>query len=357
VFTILVDETRADGQQSTLHFKYLLDEHGGWVTVSPTLEDHERRLASMLDARPRTEAVQAAVMRFVRPSGWTTPASHVMVEAIETRLSVGPVFQTGQADAHPAPERERITITAPAPTRRLPSGESARVVPVEYDGPALWVAVSNDEEAAQARIASRAPFVVERLPDLAATGRPLYIIGADSSAVALIGARALGATVFAFESDIPSLARLWDNILLNDCEGNLVPVPMAIGSKRVLEEQRSDTASPGAPRGASRRRVWREHPGSPRLVLQPRLALPLDTAIKTWTLPAPHAIYVGPLAVAADVVLGAEKALQTCAAVMIDAGANTPPASRSLAEQALTAAGFSVRARSPQPGHAVLFAR
>jgi hypothetical protein len=356
VFTVLVDETRADGQQSTLHFKYLLDENGGWVTVSPTLDDHEVRLASMLDAAPRTGEVQEAVRRFVRPLGWATPASHVMVEAIEQQLrGSGVPSDAGAVSARATP------MVAPAPTRRLPSGEEARVIAVEHGaaavGTTLWVAVSNDAEAEQARIASRSPWIVEQLASVAVAGRPFYVIGADGGAVALIAARGLGATVFAFEPDIPSMARLWDNVLINECEGNLVPLALSIGAKRVLEEQRTASAAPGAARAVSRRRVWREHPGSPRMVLQPRLSLPLDTAIKIWGLPAPHAIYLGPLAAVASIVRGARLTLEAGAIVLMETSAESAPA----ATQALAAAGLTVTARARQPNpataEALLFSR
>lgn len=354
VFTVLVDETQADGQQSTLHFKYLLDTQGGWVTVSPTLEDHQARLIAMLDAPPRTQEVQDLVMRFVRPAGWDRPASHVLVEAIEAEVRSN---ASAAPDAR-TPAVAAVTRTAPPVTRRLPSGEEARVIPVEYDAARLWVAAANDDETLQAQISSRSPWIVSRLSGVAAAGQPLYVIGADGSAIALIAARALGATVFAFEPDIPAVARLWDNVLLNECEGNLVPIPVSIGAKRVLEEQRSSSAAPGADRAASRRRLWREHPGSPRMVLQPRLALPLDTVLKTWNLPAPHAIYLGPNQALAEFVQGAQRTLAAgVTALLVETtGPGTAPA-----VSALSAAGFTVRDRGTQPharsSEAFLFSR
>ena len=55
VLTILAPEFE-EGQQGTLHFSYLLKEHGGFVDVAPDFEVHRRQLA-------------AAVSRRLRPAG------------------------------------------------------------------------------------------------------------------------------------------------------------------------------------------------------------------------------------------------------------------------------------------------
>ena len=345
VFTILADESHADGQQSTLHFRYLASDEGGWVTISPTLEDHERQLAAALAAPPQTERIQELAGRFVRPSGWDVPASHVLVSAVEEEFQ--PRASAPARDARAAARlADAVSMTrssAPPVSRRLPSGEEVQVVALEYDGPDIWVAVANADESARTQVGSRTPWTLRWLPHVATAGRPLFMIGAEGGHVALIAARAYGATVFAFEPDIPSLSRLWTNALLNGCEGNLVPVPMAIGSKRALQEQRSAAAAPAAERYPGRRRIWREHPGSVRMVMQPCLALPLDSVIKTWTLPAPSALYLGPGADLEEILPGAAHALQTSVTAVIIEGSDMAPLA------ALTSAGFTVKERAEQP--------
>jgi hypothetical protein len=235
---------------------------------------------------------------------------------------------------------------APQQTRRLPAGEDVRVVALEYAGADLWAAVSSDGEMARTRITTRSPLIVRWLPEVAAVGRPVFMIAPDVGGLALVAARGLGATVFAFEPDIPTLARLWENVLLNGCEGNLVPVPVAIGSKRALQEQRSAAAAPAAARYPGRRRVWREHAGSQRMVMQPCLAMPLDSVMKAWSLPAPHAIYVGPGVAIDEVVAGARQTLEReVTAVLVECG----DAKATPAVAALTSAGFGVRDRGEQP--------
>ena len=344
VFTILADESHADGQQSTLHFRYLASDEGGWVTISPTLEDHERQLAATLAAPPRTARIQELVGRFVRPGGWDVPASHVLVSAIEEEFQARPSATVREVRS--ARRTEPVPVTrqsAPPVSRRLPSGEEVQVVALEYDGPDVWVAVSNADETARAHVARRSPAIVRWLPQVASPGRPFFVLGSESGHVALMAARAFGATAFAFEPDIPSLSRLWTNALLNGCEGNLVPMPVAIGSKRALQEQRSAAAAPAAERYPGRRRIWREHPGSVRMVMQPCLAMPLDSAIKTWALPAPSTLYLGPGADIDEILAGAAHALENSVTSVIIEGSDTVPLAL------LTAAGFTVKERAEQP--------
>ena len=347
VFTILADESQADGQRSTLHFSYLSAQEGGWVTVSPSLEDHERRLAAALTGPSDEERIHRLVEQFVRPLGWDVPASHVLVDAIEKEFREwsGGRAETrgeGRASAPASPPRFRSARE----TRRLPSGEEVRVVPVEYAGADLRVAVSSEEEERQAQIGTAAPAITRWLPEVAAVGRPLFMIAPGPGAIAIAAARGCGATVFAFEADIPTLGRLWDNVLLNDCEGNVVPVPVAIGSKRALQEQRTVSASPGAARYPARRRAWHEHQGSHRMVMQPCLAMPLDSAMKTWGLPAPHALYIGPYVSVEAVITGARRTLDAgVAAILVECR----DAAAADALNACTAAGFELRERAEQP--------
>ncbi len=344
VFTILADESHADGQQSTLHFRYLASDEGGWVAISPTLQDHERQLAAMLSAPPQTARIQELVGRFVRPAGWNEPASHVLVNAIEDEFQPRVVSRREQSPVGTRTTPSATRQSAPPVSRRLPSGEEVRVVALEYDGPDVWVAVSNDEEAARAQVESRTPAMLRWLANVAAAGRPFFVLGGDAGHIALIAARRLGATVFAFEPDIPSLSRLWTNALLNGCEGNLVPLPVAIRAKRALQEQRSAAAAPAAERYPGRRRIWREHPGSVRMVMQPCVAMPLDSAIKTWTLPPPSALYIGPHADVAEIVTGAVHALEnSVSAVLIERS------DAAAAVAAFASAKFTVKERAQQP--------
>ena len=79
----------AGGQEQTLHFHYLLAEHGGLVQAAGSMDEHMAQLAAALDA-PTVAADRARrfVESFVRPHGLDTPATPLMVEAIEASARI-----------------------------------------------------------------------------------------------------------------------------------------------------------------------------------------------------------------------------------------------------------------------------
>jgi hypothetical protein len=85
----------SDSQGGTMHFNYLLPEHGGFVRVAKKMEDHVKQLAEVIH---RPEAAQADIERFlrsfVRPQGLARPSTPIIVDAIEA---------AGYAGADPAP--------------------------------------------------------------------------------------------------------------------------------------------------------------------------------------------------------------------------------------------------------------
>ncbi|HZI81785.1 MAG TPA: hypothetical protein VFD69_19825 [Vicinamibacterales bacterium] len=83
VFTILAGDA-ADGQASTLHFRYLLESEGGCVSLASSFEEHRAQLAAALDEPGRAERLRAFAVSFLRPGGSTRPASDVLADAIES---------------------------------------------------------------------------------------------------------------------------------------------------------------------------------------------------------------------------------------------------------------------------------
>jgi hypothetical protein len=83
VFTILAGDA-ADGQASTLHFRYLLASEGGCVTLASTLDEHRTQLTAALDDPGQSERLRAFATSFLRPAGWSLPASRVLADTIES---------------------------------------------------------------------------------------------------------------------------------------------------------------------------------------------------------------------------------------------------------------------------------
>jgi hypothetical protein len=86
VLTILVPEFV---QESSLHFRYLLAENGGFLHVSPSIEEHVGQLRAVLDEdEAGAERRRRFVAAFVRPGGLDQPATELGVTAIEELADV-----------------------------------------------------------------------------------------------------------------------------------------------------------------------------------------------------------------------------------------------------------------------------
>jgi hypothetical protein len=71
-------------QEGTLHFRYLLTEHGGLLHMARTLDEHTGALAGALDRTEGDERrLRQFVEGFVRPHGLETAATPLLADAIE----------------------------------------------------------------------------------------------------------------------------------------------------------------------------------------------------------------------------------------------------------------------------------
>lgn len=71
------------GQQGALHFRYLLREGGGFVNLARDFEEHRQQLADAVAGRYDPQHIRDFIERFIRPAGLSTPATPLLVEAIE----------------------------------------------------------------------------------------------------------------------------------------------------------------------------------------------------------------------------------------------------------------------------------
>jgi hypothetical protein len=82
VLTILAPESEA-GQRGTLHFDYLLKEHGGFVDVAPDFETHRQQLSTAVAGDYDADAIRGFIREFLRPHGLDRPAAAITADAIE----------------------------------------------------------------------------------------------------------------------------------------------------------------------------------------------------------------------------------------------------------------------------------
>jgi hypothetical protein len=83
VLTVL-DPSFGDTQEGTLHFRYLLPEHGGFLEVAENLEHHVAQLTEAIENPAiQRERLSSFVDNFIRPLGRQTNATERLIEAIE----------------------------------------------------------------------------------------------------------------------------------------------------------------------------------------------------------------------------------------------------------------------------------
>ena len=73
----------APGQEGQLHFRYLLEEEGGFVRTAAGLDEHVGQLVEALDRDPLAPARRRFLETFVRPLGIDRPAGPALADAIE----------------------------------------------------------------------------------------------------------------------------------------------------------------------------------------------------------------------------------------------------------------------------------
>ena len=81
VLTVLAPEF---AQESTLHFHYLLEQNGGFLSVASSFDEHAAQLAKAFDEdAAASERRRRFVESFVRPRGLDRPATPILADEVE----------------------------------------------------------------------------------------------------------------------------------------------------------------------------------------------------------------------------------------------------------------------------------
>jgi FkbM family methyltransferase len=170
------------------------------------------------------------------------------------------------------------------------------VVPLDYDAhPVRLLATSPMERKWRARSCKKEPWTVAWIEESMGSGGVLYDVGANVGTFSLVAAKVCGrrGTVVAFEPGFASYAHLCGNIVLNRCEAIIIPVPLAVAGTCGLGSFRYLSLDPGQSRHDFRQDPWvADEADTPKRYLQPVLSMTLDSAIATFSLPAPNYLKV-----------------------------------------------------------------
>lgn len=297
VFTVDADRDAADGQASTLHFNYLLREHGGFVVRAADMASHLDQLGDALTHTPDTTRIHAFIMEFLRPHG-----DRRVADLLADRL-VAAAQRTDLPHENIAGALERRTssqVAADTNHRR----RSAKTLLLGAPGSTAQLYATPETK----RSRRDGSFVLD--PAAAAwleahvhPGDVVYDVGAGVGAYSILAARQRGALAVAFEPGFATFKHLCDNVLLNGCSRTVIPLPIAVGDRTGLLELEY-AGTDGGDRHVLSPRTWRpKREAIDSQYAQPVCVETLDDVVRRFRLPVPNAIRIagrgGPLAILA----------------------------------------------------------
>lgn len=306
VFTVLANDQAADGQAQTLHFNYLLREHGGFVSYAVDLPQHVRQLQAALAEPPSTRSIEGFVRGFLRPHG-EQPVAPLLARLLVERAqaAAGGAAALGTADSVAAPDRvlELHPGIEPAPDL------SPRILRLAPDSAASILATPETKRWRREGVYQLAPSVRAWLETAVRPGDTIYDVGAGVGAYTIFAAVHRGCIVVAFEPGYASFKSLCDNVAHNQCQGRVVPLPIALGARPGLFELEYARVA-GEDQHTLTERPWRAHrdhgTDAPR---QPVCAETLDDVVARHALPPAAAIRLSVRRHAPQVLEGAGNVL------------------------------------------------
>jgi FkbM family methyltransferase len=146
-------------------------------------------------------------------------------------------------------------------------------------------------------------------------GDVMYDVSAGAGAYAVFAARHRGATVVAFEPGFAAFKEMCDHLLLNGCDGSVVPIPLALADFEGLGALKFSRGLPGQHHHVVRRESWHERrpSGEGRALVQSACVTSLDAAISRYALPLPNHILLADPESAGSILGGAQQTLASVA--------------------------------------------
>jgi FkbM family methyltransferase len=239
-------------------------------------------------------------------------------------------------------------LARPEDPRRVADADVAPVR-LDYRGTDIWLrATSMPERRWRARSCAKEPWTVRWIEESVRKGEVLYDIGANVGTFSLIAALSRRALVVAFEPGYANFARLCENIQLNECMGQIVPVPLPLSDTTGLLSFKYRSLEPGQSRHALGETPFVPRRGAASTYIQPVCATTLDRAVADFALSPPHHLKIDVDGSEVRVLRGASAVLrgEQLRTILIESDARQWDA---LAAE-LGGAGFTLKARYERPG-------
>jgi FkbM family methyltransferase len=284
VLTLPAGEGLEAGQRRTLHFHYLLRANGGFVELASSMDEHLTQLADVLAGRYDTQHIQSFITSFLRPQGWDKSSSEILAGAIVKHLG------RKKKPSELLAAKNAVESKGEAMNGDESTNLSSAVVELDYRRHRIVINATTDAERRwRARACAKEPWTVEWIETSVNQDDVFYDIGANVGVFSLIAAVkcAKKLQVVAFEPGYASFAHLCDNIVLNQCEGVITPIPLPLSDQTGIAQFKYRSREAGQSRHALLEKT-RIGPGDGQSrYQQPVLAMRLDDMVSTFNLPKP----------------------------------------------------------------------
>jgi FkbM family methyltransferase len=284
VLTLPAGEGLEAGQRRTLHFHYLLRANGGFVELASSMDEHLTQLADVLAGRYDTQHIQSFITSFLRPQGWDKSSSKILAGAIVKHLG------RKKKPSELLAAKNAVESKGEAMNGDESTNLSSAVVELDYRPHRIVINATTDAERRwRARACAKEPWTVEWIETSVNQDDVFYDIGANVGVFSLIAAVKCTKKlqVVAFEPGYASFAHLCDNIVLNQCEGVITPIPLPLSDQTGIAQFKYRSREAGQSRHALLEKT-RIGPGDGQSrYQQPVLAMRLDDMVSTFNLPKP----------------------------------------------------------------------
>jgi FkbM family methyltransferase len=307
VFTIVAEDD-ADGQSSTLHFHYLLEEQGGCVRVARDLAQHADQLQAAIVSPPDEAGIRRFAGVFLRPNGVDRAVAPQLADAIEHVLAADASGRTPPGGVEPEAAGGRNSDIGVTLETSVAAGMVA--LSMEKRRYAINIRITGDpRDDAPPKLDKR---TIEWMRRSVGIGHVVYDIDAGLGIYSVIAARYHGAVVVAFEPGFAAFKALCDNVLMNGCDGSVLALPLAVADWDGLGELRFPQGMAGQSRHSLSRVPFRTRRGfgDDGVVRQPVSTVTLDEAAQRYELPAPNHLRLGPSASVLAMAAGAAHVLE-----------------------------------------------
>lgn len=183
--------------------------------------------------------------------------------------------------------------------------EKFRVVgALDYPKARIFMSVSSRKEARRLSASKKEPETVSWLERHLKPGDVLYDIGANVGAYSFVANKICGGNVlvYAFEPGFANFASLSANVILNRCQGKVIPFNIALGAETKTLNLNYSSILPGAARHALG--------GQTTANFQPVLNYGLDDFIDTFSIKKPNHLKIDVDGGEAEVIAGSSRTLK-----------------------------------------------